>query len=70
MKIRAYQNSDQDDVISLWKVCGLVAPQNNPANKINLQVRTTNKSVIAFYKAMGYGVDDVVGLGKRLEHDS
>lgn len=37
--------------------------------KINLQVRTTNKAVIAFYEAMGYGNDNVVGLGKRLEND-
>ncbi len=37
--------------------------------KINLQVRGTNKSVIAFYKALGYGNDNVVSLGKRLEHD-
>ncbi len=38
--------------------------------KINLQVRSSNQAVIAFYQALGYGVDDVVGLGKRLEHDS
>jgi len=38
--------------------------------KINLQVRSTNKSVIEFYSAIGYGDDNVVGLGKRLENDS
>jgi ribosomal protein S18 acetylase RimI-like enzyme len=38
--------------------------------KINLQVRTSNEAVIAFYSAIGYGNDYVVGLGKRLEHDS
>ena len=38
--------------------------------KINLQVRTTNEEVIAFYSAIGYGDDNVVGLGKRLEYDS
>ena len=37
--------------------------------KINLQVRSTNQDVIAFYTAIGYAVDDVVSLGKRLEHD-
>lgn len=37
--------------------------------KINLQVRNTNESVIAFYSAIGYGNDNVIGLGKRLEHD-
>jgi ribosomal protein S18 acetylase RimI-like enzyme len=38
--------------------------------KINLQVRTTNKAVIAFYSAIGYGNDNVAGLGKRFEYDS
>ena len=37
--------------------------------KINLQVRSTNTSVIEFYKKIGYKVDDVVSLGKRLEPD-
>ena len=38
--------------------------------KINLQVRATNETVIKFYSAIGYGNDNVVGLGKRLEYDS
>jgi len=139
MKIRAYQANDRNKVISLWKECGLVVPQNDPAKdidrklkvnpdlflvglngdsviatvmggyeghrgwinylavkpserrkgcgqaimsavefliekkgcpKINLQVRTSNEAVIAFYSAMGYGDDNVVGLGKRLIDDS
>ena len=37
--------------------------------KINLQVRETNTKVIAFYKAIGYNVDHVIGMGKRLESD-
>ena len=37
--------------------------------KINLQVRRTNDGVIAFYKRIGYKVDDAVSLGKRLEPD-
>ena len=37
--------------------------------KINLQVRSTNKAVIEFYRAIGFGVDDVISLGKRLEVD-
>ena len=37
--------------------------------KINLQVRTTNEGVIAFYRHLGYAVDEVVSLSKRLEHD-
>jgi ribosomal protein S18 acetylase RimI-like enzyme len=35
--------------------------------KINLQVRAANAAVIAFYQRLGFKVDDVVGLGKRLE---
>ena len=34
--------------------------------KINLQVRTSNASVIAFYEHLGYSVDEVTSLGKRL----
>ena len=38
--------------------------------KINLQVRSSNADVIEFYRALGYTVDDVVSMGKRLEPDS
>jgi ribosomal protein S18 acetylase RimI-like enzyme len=37
--------------------------------KINLQVRTSNRSVIEFYRRLGYAPDDVVSLGKRLVSD-
>ena len=37
--------------------------------KINLQVRSTNTEVIDFYRSLGFTVEDVVNLGKRLEHD-
>jgi ribosomal protein S18 acetylase RimI-like enzyme len=37
--------------------------------KINLQVRTSNTGVIEFYRRLGYAVDEVVSLGKRLEKD-
>ena len=139
MKVREYNESDKEKVISLWDECGLVSPQNDPVKdierklkvdpdlfivgvyrneivasvmggyeghrgwinylavkpseqrkgygqsimqeiesliekkgcpKINLQVRTNNEAVIAFYSAIGYGNDNVVGLGKRLEYDS
>jgi ribosomal protein S18 acetylase RimI-like enzyme len=36
------------------------------APKVNLQVRTSNLEVIAFYAALGYVDDEVVSLGKRL----
>jgi ribosomal protein S18 acetylase RimI-like enzyme len=37
--------------------------------KINLQVRTSNRGVIAFYERLGFVQDDVVSLGKRLVSD-
>jgi ribosomal protein S18 acetylase RimI-like enzyme len=37
--------------------------------KLNLQVRTNNATVLAFYKRIGYVQDDVVSLGRRLIPD-
>jgi len=37
--------------------------------KINLQVRAGNAEALAFYRSLGYAIDDVVSLGKRLEID-
>ena len=38
--------------------------------KLNLQVRTANTEVLAFYRALGYAQDDVIALGKRLIPDT
>ncbi len=38
--------------------------------KINLQIRESNTDIIAFYEALGYGNDNVLGFGKRLEPDN
>jgi hypothetical protein len=32
-------------------------------------VRATNAAVVAFYESIGFAVDPVVSLGKRLESD-
>ena len=37
--------------------------------KVSLQVRTSNRAALEFYRKMGYSVDDVVSLGKRLVSD-
>ena len=37
--------------------------------KVNLQVREENADVIKFYKCIGYTVDRVVSMGKRLENE-
>ena len=38
--------------------------------KINLQIRSTNKEVIAFYESIGYTIDEVISMGKRLIPDN
>lgn len=37
--------------------------------KINLQVRSTNQQVIEFYQRLGFTIDDVLSMGKRLVRD-
>ena len=37
--------------------------------KINLQVRTSNTGVIEFYRRIGFSIDEVASMGKRLEKD-
>ena len=37
--------------------------------KINLQIRRSNEAAIGFYRALGYSIDDVISMGKRLERD-
>jgi ribosomal protein S18 acetylase RimI-like enzyme len=138
MNIRPFEMSDSNDVIALWRECGLIVPWNDPQRdikrkmqvqpelffigeiegrivatlmagyeghrgwlnyvavapdaqrqglgrqivehaieqlrergcpKINLQVRTSNAAVIAFYESLGFQVDDVTSLGMRLISD-
>jgi len=38
--------------------------------KLNLQIRTDNVAVQAFYAKLGFGVDDAVSMGKRLIPDN
>ena len=45
----------------------LILQKGSP--KINLQVRSNNIDVIQFYQAIGYDIEDAVGLGKRLIPD-
>ena len=37
--------------------------------KVNLQVRAENARALAFYRALGYEVEDTIALGKRLVSD-
>ena len=34
--------------------------------KINVQIRASNKSVMAFYESLDFSTDEVVSMGKRL----
>ena len=43
--------------------------QANGCPKLNLQVRSTNASTLAFYESLGYKNDEVISLGKRLISD-
>lgn len=38
--------------------------------KVNLQVRSSNEAAIEFYRRIGYAVDDVVSMGRRLGPDA
>jgi len=35
--------------------------------KVNLQVRATNREVVAFYRSVGYEIEERVSMGRRLE---
>ena len=62
----AHQRKGYARVLMQW---GEQALKMRGCPKINLQVRSSNASVIAFYKSLGYGDDEVIGLGKRLISD-
>ena len=38
--IRAFQESDQEAVVALWKACALVVPWNDPVNDIHRKLRS------------------------------
>ena len=44
-----------------WLCCGMI-----PRRIFGTKSHSNNADVIAFYERLGFSVDDVVGLGKRL----
>ena len=44
--------------------------QQKGCPKINLQIRGSNTQAAAFYQAIGYDIENAIGLGKRLEPDN
>ena len=37
--------------------------------KINIQIRSSNQEAIEFYKKIGFSINNVISMGKRLEDD-
>lgn len=46
-----------------------VALRERGCPKVNLQVRSSNQVVVAFYEHLGYRIDDTIDLGRRLIDD-
>ncbi len=63
----AHQRKGHASTLMRW---GEEALKARGCPKINLQVRSSNSAVIAFYKSLGYGIDEVTSLGKRLISDT
>jgi len=59
---RSYGKQVMEEVERLIKLKG--------SPKINLQVRSGNDKILAFYRAIGYSIDETISLGKRLEEDT
>lgn len=43
MKIRAFRESDRDEVIELWRICDLLRPWNNPRKDIERKASTQSE---------------------------
>ncbi|MCZ6668015.1 MAG: GNAT family acetyltransferase [Gammaproteobacteria bacterium] len=54
---------------SIMEVVELAIAQKG-CPKINLQIRGSNTDMASFYQAIGYDIENVIGLGKRLEPDN
>jgi ribosomal protein S18 acetylase RimI-like enzyme len=48
----------------MQRVVGILKAIGCP--KLNLQVRSDNTAVIAFYKALGYEIEDRVSMSRKL----
>ncbi|MBS7807057.1 GNAT family acetyltransferase [Variovorax sp. PCZ-1] len=62
----AHQRKGHASTLMRW---GEEALKARGCPKINLQIRSSNATVIAFYNSLGYQQDQVVSLGKRLIAD-
>ena len=59
LRIRPFRDEDEDEVVSLWKVCDLVRPWNNPRRDIE-SARAGQSSEI-FVAVAGDGGERIVG---------
>ena len=48
LNIRTYQQTDMEDVIHIWKECGLIRSWNNPKLDIKRKEKTQND--LFFYR--------------------
>ncbi len=53
MKIREYNEKDENEVVSLWKACGLVAPQNDPFKDIQRKLQADRDLFLVGYNENG-----------------
>ena len=60
-RVRGYGRQIMQQAEKLLKAAG--------CPKINLQVRTNNVDVLKFYHSIGYEIDEVISMGKRLIED-
>jgi len=46
MEIRVYQKSDENDVVKLWKECGVIVPWNNPQLDIDRKLKENLEEIL------------------------
>jgi hypothetical protein len=78
MNIRKFQDSDRHYLVELWEeVFPDDPPHNEPSAvidairslkglgcvKVNLQIRSTNTKVEAFYKSLGFKTEERLSMG-------
>ena len=58
-RIRPFRDGDEEDVVALWRVCGLVRPWNNPRRDIDSALGAESSEV--FVAVTGDGEERIVG---------
>ncbi len=53
MKIREYNEKDENEVVSLWTACGLATPQNDPSKDIQRKLQVDRDLFLVGYDENG-----------------